>query len=274
MKEKLMAAVMISVLFCGVFFLGCEQPTVKETIVTNIYAEGGSDPDDLDGDGLSNAEESSLYGTSPILADTDGDGFSDYTELIEYGFNPAVNPVRFNPLVSDLPKFTVRLTSPPAPYIDLTTSTGASQIFESSRTDQQSQQTSFGASQEISLGLEVWAEVSGTLNFTGPFPSGGEASVTAGAKATMNTTFGFNQQQSYENRTAVSSAEAYEQTNQITESGGGIMVTIEVANEGPVAFGLDNLILSASYNNYYDPTIFMPVGNLVLDTSGNYTSFP
>lgn len=36
---------------------------------------------DTDGDGISDADELELYGTSPYLADTDSDGFSDSQEL-------------------------------------------------------------------------------------------------------------------------------------------------------------------------------------------------
>jgi len=43
-----------------------------------------SDPegDDFDGDGLSNWDEVSTYGTDPLLADTDNDGASDGMEIL------------------------------------------------------------------------------------------------------------------------------------------------------------------------------------------------
>ena len=42
---------------------------------------------DTDGDGLSDIEETNIYGTSPYLADTDSDGVSDKEE-IDAGENP------------------------------------------------------------------------------------------------------------------------------------------------------------------------------------------
>lgn len=42
---------------------------------------------DSDGDGLSDAEELSIYGTNPALADTDSDGLSDGLEVL-LGLNP------------------------------------------------------------------------------------------------------------------------------------------------------------------------------------------
>lgn len=38
---------------------------------------------DTDGDGLSDYDETFLYGTSPYLEDTDGDGISDYDEIMQ-----------------------------------------------------------------------------------------------------------------------------------------------------------------------------------------------
>jgi hypothetical protein len=51
-------------------------------------AGAGLDPEgDLDGDGLSNADETDLYGTDPAKVDTDGDLFSDGGEVVS-GRNP------------------------------------------------------------------------------------------------------------------------------------------------------------------------------------------
>ncbi|CAB1058714.1 Rhs family protein, partial [Olavius sp. associated proteobacterium Delta 1] len=43
--------------------------------------------DDLDGDGLTEFEETNIYGTDPNLADTDGDGINDGDELAYWGAN-------------------------------------------------------------------------------------------------------------------------------------------------------------------------------------------
>lgn len=47
---------------------------------------------DTDGDGLSDDDETNIYGTSPTMADTDGDGINDGVEVMyaALGFNPTV----------------------------------------------------------------------------------------------------------------------------------------------------------------------------------------
>lgn len=51
---------------------------------------GDACDDDIDGDGLSNADDLA-HDTDPYNADTDGDGLNDYDELMLYGTNP-LNP--------------------------------------------------------------------------------------------------------------------------------------------------------------------------------------
>jgi hypothetical protein len=50
-------------------------------------------PDDLDGDGLSNAMEQQGFGTNPVETDTDGDGWSDKAE-VEFQGNPSNSATR------------------------------------------------------------------------------------------------------------------------------------------------------------------------------------
>lgn len=45
---------------------------------------------DADGDGLTNCQETAIYGTNPSVADTDGDGMTDGAEVFWYGSNPLV----------------------------------------------------------------------------------------------------------------------------------------------------------------------------------------
>lgn len=79
-----------------------------ESTDTNADNNNTNTPTDTDGDGLTDNQEIQ-YGTSPTLADTDG--FSDFAEINELGFNPDNNNFRFKPLIADVPKLRVEITS-------------------------------------------------------------------------------------------------------------------------------------------------------------------
>lgn len=68
---------------------------LNATQVQAQYAGVAYSPIDIDGDGLTGAEELAL-GSNPLLADTDGDGVSDYTENLQ-GRNPLVAGTGGNP---------------------------------------------------------------------------------------------------------------------------------------------------------------------------------
>lgn len=53
----------------------------------------GTDPrnPDTDGDGLTDAQEVNIYGTNPLVQDTDGDGLIDGQEVNVYGTNPNIS---------------------------------------------------------------------------------------------------------------------------------------------------------------------------------------
>jgi len=57
------------------------------TFTTSASANASDPTSDVDGDGLSDADEITLYGTDPYVADTDSDGFTDFEE-IELGSDP------------------------------------------------------------------------------------------------------------------------------------------------------------------------------------------
>lgn len=71
---------------------------------------GDTCDDDIDGDGLSNAEEA-LYGTDPYNADSDGDGINDYDEIFVYGADP-LDPDTDGDGVSDYDEIFVYGTDP------------------------------------------------------------------------------------------------------------------------------------------------------------------
>jgi hypothetical protein len=84
---------MLPVIVAGLLFVGagCESsysspayPSPAEIV-------------DTDGDGLSDTEETQVYGTDPARADTDGDGYADGLE-IRSGYDPKSRPVETEPI--------------------------------------------------------------------------------------------------------------------------------------------------------------------------------
>jgi len=57
------------------------------TFTTSASANASDPNSDVDGDGISDGDEITLYGTNPYVADTDSDGFTDFEE-VELGSSP------------------------------------------------------------------------------------------------------------------------------------------------------------------------------------------
>ena len=64
-----------------------ESGTTGNSMYTVVLAPGGGGATDTDGDGLSDADEVTIYGTDPTNPDTDGDGMSDGAE-VQYNLDP------------------------------------------------------------------------------------------------------------------------------------------------------------------------------------------
>jgi hypothetical protein len=125
-------------LAAGVQHLGCSSSSPS-----------GPEPD-TDGDGLSDAEELNVYGTSPVLADTDGDGFNDYQEVVTFAFDPTNDPYHFNPRVADVPQMTLVMTGPPLVRFQSTDSMGMTHTVDYSIADNMTASESWGQSPSTS----------------------------------------------------------------------------------------------------------------------------
>ncbi|HUF63679.1 MAG TPA: lamin tail domain-containing protein [Verrucomicrobiales bacterium] len=79
--------------------LTVDSPEAANSPQTVFVSLSLTDPNDPDGDGLSNAEEEAL-GTDPALADTDGDGFNDGLE-VALGTDPLDGSSSFRILSAD-----------------------------------------------------------------------------------------------------------------------------------------------------------------------------
>jgi hypothetical protein len=208
---------------------------------------GGGDPDpdpiisptpgaDFDADGLSDADETTIYGTNPQDSDTDGDGYSDGEEVLNLGVGSA-SPYFFNPLVADLPELKVEITSIPDIGYDFVDSNGSTQTGSTTRSQSQSMSTSTSFGTSVTVGVEATAEVSGGI--TGPSAS---ASVTA----SMESTVSFDVTSTTENENTYSQMQSNGVENSTTWNGGTVDVTVKISNPGHIAFTVNSLTLSAT----------------------------
>ena len=250
---------------------------------------------DTDGDGLSDVDEAAVYGTSPLLADTDGDGLSDFTEVVELAFDPASDATRFNPLVADLPKLEVRVVAPPVITLSLTTASGESRSFDTSRSNQTGTSTTNGdnASQSQSdtvststpnrapAALDGGASDAGGGNNSAPDASDGttqtptnapdpSSTVTLATNVDRSASTSADVSQSYSE--TLSAAESFSQSQLITASSGTLTVSLALHNRGHVAFRVVSLFLTATIDG--PDSTPMPIGNLVVDAPDYSQSTP
>ncbi len=239
---------------------------------------------DTDGDGLSDLDEINKYGTSPTLADTDADGFDDFREVITFGFDASVNNLRFNPLIADIPQIDIQLTSAPDIFLNYTTTSGSSTSISTNRSQSSSQSvsssrtlgqsTSFEQSYTAGIAINAETEVEAGLFNVG-------ASQKVGVTLSYSNTFTFGQEssqswteeQSQENSTAVDQGRAFEESNSIANSGGGLAVTVQIRNGGNISYRLTNLFLSATYIDLSRPDPIVPVGNLKFENALGFQPF-
>ncbi len=234
---------------------------------------------DTDGDGLFDCEELAL-GTAMHLSDSDGDGISDYDEVVEYGFSPENNNYKFNPLIADTPKVRVEITSPPSIALlyteGTTTGVAAETAHGTSTTVGSTQSVSSTNSQAVEYTETVGGSV--TVGAEAGFPGGVSGSVEAtvsyesSVATTSETSHTWSQEQTQENGRTLSQALTREATESIEISGGVLATTVDVVNEGDVAFTLSNVALSAYMITPGRDSILSPVGGLNVDTT--QTSFP
>lgn len=253
--------------------------TVSILVVSKVEANK-----DSDGDGLTDLDEVNQYGTSPVLADTDADGFNDFKEVITFGFDASVNNLRFNPLIADIPQIDVQLTSAPDIFLNYTTNSGSSSSVSTNRSQSSSQSvttsetlgqsTSFEHSHTI--GASVAVQFGVKLGTTGAGTDSGVTttlSYTAGLAYGQESSQSWSEEQSQENSTALDQGEAYEQSNDISTSSGGISMAVQLSNGGDISYTLSNLFLSATYLDLTRPDPIMPIGNLKFENSLGFPAF-
>ncbi len=220
---------------------------------------------DEDGDGLSDREEVSVWGTSPTLADTDGDGFDDGQEVTALAFDREVNNFRFNPLVADRPEIEIRLAGPPAIYVDYTTSEGTSRRIgtEHSNTASRSSSQTWGGSKSTTV--EMTHTVGAEASFS-PTSFGGSLSYEFSHSTATETSSSWSQEQTRENSRTLAEMREFESSHEVSNEGGVLAVTVVIRNPGSIAYHLDNLTLAAYEIDPGSPDQTHPIGQL---TFGN-----
>lgn len=228
-------------------------------------AGGGDDNDngvpsadsDLDNDGLLYSEETEVYFTSPVLADTDGDGISDGDEVNEYGFNATVNPYRFNPLIADLPTLKLNIETSPDLVLRYTDSEGTEQSESNSgggeRVKTESRSHTGGVS--ATLGLEIGVEF-------GSAGASSENKVIASVTGSYETT----EEEVYEDHRTWEKVKENSLSSSKTTDGGTVRIGVSIENNSNLTYSLEHITLSASYIVDNEIT---PIATLGYDSAGD-----
>jgi hypothetical protein len=271
MKKLWSAILMLFMLSGPILFSACSNTAVSNPFARKS-ADAASSTADTDGDGLVDDLEH-LYGTSPVLADTDGDGMSDAQEIQQLGFDPNIDPIRFNPLVADIPQLAIVLKSPPIVTLILSDSVGVSKSFSVTK-DQEYAVTIDEAYTDSTVDTIALSQTaSNSTTFTNGVPGDPTISYDINKTITQDVSFTYSKTQTVENLVAITEAEAFSATRDITASGGILKIVVGFENVGDVPFIIQHVILSAVIPDPSHPGVFFPVGDLILDTGFNYTQF-
>lgn len=214
---------------------------------------------DTDMDGISDADEQSIYGTNWEDPDTDGDGYTDGNEVQTY--DPSVNNFRFNPLVADVPEIRLEIQETPQIGANITEANSSQQTVSTTRAQSTSNtsSTTFGAS--TTLGVE--ASQSATVGASVQGPS---AEVETQVKVTAEATVSFDSTTSSENRSAWEEMQANNIETATTVSDGFVSVGVNIVNTGHLSLRIDALdIVAVRVNDGDEP--FSAVGTLARDTA-------
>ena len=226
---------------------------------------------DTDGDGLTDTEEKNIYHTNPGVLDTDGDGYSDYEEVINKAFDSNTDNYEFNPLIADVPKLDVRLSSTPDFSMNYTTTNGTSTSTgtERSTSNSEANTKSWGGSQSHSIEMSHSAGVE--LGVEHEFGLFGGTKVNAKLKyefshsETNTSSSEWSSGQTTENTTALSNMETVQNDTSNTINGGSISTSIIISNMGDLAYVLEGLALSAFIKNSSDPFDVKAIATLTTD---------
>lgn len=266
--KKVGLSLFVSVVIVSCLFSGCE--------LLNFLGlnPNGADNGDTDADGLTDEDEIGIYGTNPLSADTDGDGFTDYEELFTFSFNVDQDVARFNPLVADVPKYEIVISSEPDIELNMTTSTGSSLSQTITEASEHAQSYATGAAKESSSSIEANWRVE--IGFDGGTSDGdlfavGHIHGELGGAYTSSKTLALSEERSNEIITAHEHAKETARSEDYEITGGSLALTVDIVNQGHIAFTVSNMALSALLIDLKDDGSFAPIATLNPDSE--YSSF-
>lgn len=200
--------------------------------------------------------------------DSDGDGYTDDQEINLYKHSMDVNPLKFNPLIADLPGISFDLTAVPRillisedSTVDIsTTETSISNTSGSSLSN--SHTSSIATTESHTMGVEVSAEASW---------DGGSVTVTGSYEETKTTEVSSsNTSEVREDRSrTLQDFYALETQKQNTITGGKLVVSLKIINTGNIAYTLRSMTLIAYTFDPYSGA-YKPIGTLETDGESGF----
>jgi len=195
---------------------------------------------DSDGDTLRDGREVFQFRTSPTLTDTEGDGVTDDVELATTGFSP---------LVAELPKLEIFVSTAPTLSLNATISSGATTYNASleSREEAVSRGGSDSTEATKTNSQSISTEIEGS-----PFPPSVSAKVSAEANWSSSTTSTRSSSWSADS-TAASQQEFQRSVEESAEfDDGTINVGFTIVNQGEKSVTLNNLKIAVLKRNVFN----------------------
>lgn len=212
----------------------------------------GADPNDWDGDGLSNQAEIDTHHTNPYDADTDGDGYNDYDEAVTL-YSSGTNT--FNPLIADTPEVQIEITGAPAITLIKTLSNGQTEEVSVTQSNSQTTTSTSSNSRSRSASWEGGFTVGAEYTHKWGLKDGSESSVTISGstswKWVRGNTSTFSQTDSLALAQSYANTKAQSATQTVNYTGGTISVPVKIKNTSNIAYVVKNITLVA-YKISYD----------------------
>lgn len=232
--------------------ISCDNSSSPPVIPISIANPTSGNPNDWDGDGLSNLDEMNVHHTNPYDADTDGDGYNDYEEAVTLKND---NTNKFNPLIADTPEVQIEITATPAITLIKTISEGQTEQVSVTQSNSQTTTSTSSNSRSRSASWEGGFTVGTEYTHKWGLKDGSESSVTISGstswKWVRGNTSTFSQTDSLALAQSYANTKAQSATQTVNYTGGVISVPVKIKNTSNIAYVVKNITLEA-YKISYD----------------------